>query len=207
MKHRKVFELEKLYNKDASCISCEVVGGASAALSKCEADIMEYQSNQLAPRIQMPAKPFKAKAEEYISKYIRETNTKHNCDVMEMVIEYLSIAFGVSKQATKIRMVELGFENAIGTFTYLDGHYLKPHDFRKGSLKVNQTLSVSAQDVAIQRFFNQKLRKLTENGDYLFVNNHYVYNAPLYVCYDENGHLVLADMRERTWTNAVLFSI
>ena len=27
-KHRKVFELEKLFNADASCISCEVVGGA-----------------------------------------------------------------------------------------------------------------------------------------------------------------------------------
>ena len=29
---------------------------------------------------------------------------------MEMVIEFLSIAFGVSKQVAKIRMVELGFE-------------------------------------------------------------------------------------------------
>lgn len=117
---------------------------------------------------------------------------------MEMVIEFLSIAFGVSKQVAKIRMVELGFENVIGTFTYLGEHYIKPYGFRKVSLKVNQTLSISAQNAAIQRFFNPKLRKLTEKGDYLFIDNHYVYNAPLYVCYDENGHLALADMRERT---------
>lgn len=34
VKHRKVFELEKLYNENASCISCEVVGGAASAVAK-----------------------------------------------------------------------------------------------------------------------------------------------------------------------------
>lgn len=47
---------------------------------------------------------------KYITRFIRETNAKHDFDVMEMVIEFLSIAFGVSKQVAKIRMVELGFE-------------------------------------------------------------------------------------------------
>lgn len=90
-----------------------------------------------------------------------------------------------------IRLVELGFEEAIGTFTYLDGHYVKPHGFRKGSIKVNQTFSLSAQDAAIQRFVNLELRALTESGDYLFVDNHFVYNAPLYIERDENGKLDL----------------
>ena len=56
-KHRKVFELEKLFNADASCISCEVVGGASATIAKQVTEMMERQANQLAPRIQMPAEP------------------------------------------------------------------------------------------------------------------------------------------------------
>ena len=73
VKHRKVFELEKLYNDSASCISCEVVGGAAAAVAKKATEIMERQANQLAPRIQMPAGPFRAKAKEYssLSQYIR----------------------------------------------------------------------------------------------------------------------------------------
>lgn len=84
---------------------------------------------------------------------MRETNAKHTIDVMEQVICALEADFVVSKRAAKIRLVELGFEEAIRTFTYIDGHYVRPHGFRKGSLKINQTFSLSAQDAAIERFF------------------------------------------------------
>lgn len=192
-KHRKVFELEKLFNDDASCISCEVIGGAASSASKQATEMMERQANQLAPRIQMPAGPFRAKANEYITKFMRETNVRHEVDVMEMVITELETVFGVSKQAAKIRLVELGFESAIGTYTFLDGHYVKPHAFRRGSLKVNQTFSISAQDAGVERFLNQELNELTKSGDYLFIDNHFVYNAPLYVDRHENGQLILTE--------------
>lgn len=193
VKHRKVFELEKLYNAEASNISCEVVGGAASAVARSATEQMEKQANQLTPRIQMPAEPFKVKAKEYIARFMRESNARHENEVMEQVITALETAFGVSKQAAKIRLVELGFDAAIGTYTYLDGHYVKPHTFRKGALKINQTFSISAQDAAVERFINQDLRKLTESGDYLFIDNHYVYNAPLYVQHDEDGWLDLTD--------------
>ncbi len=193
VKHTKVFELEKLYNAEASNISCEVVGGAASAVARSATEHMEKQANQLTPRIQMPAEPFKVKAKEYIARFMRESNARHENEVMEQVITALETAFGVSKQAAKIRLVELGFDAAIGTYTYLDGHYVKPHTFRKGALKVNQTFSISAQDAAVERFINQDLRKLTESGDYLFIDNHYVYNAPLYVQHDEDGRLDLTD--------------
>lgn len=193
VKHRKVFELEKLYNADASCISCEVVGGATAMVAKKATEQMERQANQLTPRIQMPAGPFKAKAQEYISKFMREANAKHENEVMEKAIMALERDFCVSKQSAKIRLVELGIESAIGTYTYLDNHYVKPHTFRKGSLRINQTFSLSAEDAAVERFTNPELRQLTESGDYLFIDNHFVYNAPLYVETDETGRLDLTD--------------
>lgn len=193
VKHRKVFELEKLFNDDASCISCEVIGGAKSSATKKTTEMMEWQANQLTPRIQMPAGPFKAKANEYITKFMKETNARHEVDVMEMVIAQLEIVFGVSKQAAKIRLVELGFESAIGTYTFLDNHYVKPHAFRRGSLKVNQTFSISAQDAAIERFCNPELKERTKNGDYLFIDNHYVYNAPLYVSRENNGQLTMTE--------------
>lgn len=101
--------------------------------------------------------------------------------------------FGVSRQAVKIRLVELGFEEAVGTLTYVDGHYVKPHGFRKGAIALNQTFTISAQDAAIQRFVNLELREKTQNGDYLFVDNHFVYNAPLYVTPNADGKLELTD--------------
>ncbi len=160
VKHRKVFLLEKLYNAEASSISCEVVGGAASAVAHSATEQMEKQANQLTPRIQMPAELFKVKAKEYIARFMRESNASHENEVMEQVITALETAFGVSKQAAKIRLVELGFDAAIGTYTYLDGHYVKPYTFRKGALKVNQTFSISAQDAAVERFINQDLRKL-----------------------------------------------
>lgn len=193
VKHRKVFELERLYNANAYNISCEVVGGAESSVLRNATEIMEKQANQLAPRIQMPGGPFRAKASEYIGRFMLEKGTDRPNEVMESVITQLQMDFFVSRQAAKIRLVELGFEEAIGTFTYLDGHYVKPHSFRKGSIKWNQTFSISAQDAAIERFMNAELRDLTKNGDYLFVDNHYVYNAPLYVRIDEYGGLELTE--------------
>ena len=192
-KHRKAFVLERLYNEAASCISCEVVGGAASEISKKSTEFMEKQANQLAPRIQMPQTPFRAKANEYIATFLRETDAQYEMDVMEMVIDQLAVDFGVSRQAAKIRLVELGFDGAIGTFNYVDGQYVRPHGFRKGSIEAYQTFTISAQDAAIQRFSNPELREKTANGDYLFIENHYVYNSPLYVCTDMDGRLILTD--------------
>lgn len=95
VKHKKVFELERLFNSGASHISCEVVGGAASQVAKSATEQMEKQANQLAPRIQMPAEPFRAKANEYIGKFMRETNAKHTIDVMEQVICALEADFVV----------------------------------------------------------------------------------------------------------------
>ena len=183
-KHRKAFKLEQLFNTDASYISCEVVGDADSRISIKSTKYMEKQANQLAPRIQMPKEPFTIKAKEYIAYFMKQTDARHTVDVMEMVIRALERDYGVSRQAVKIRLVELGFEEAIGTFNYVDGHYVKPHGFRKGAIKVNQTFTLSAQDAAVQRFMNLELREKTANGNYLFVDNHFVYNAPLKVVID-----------------------
>lgn len=191
IKHRKAFLLEKIYNNELSNISCKVVGGGISPLKKDATVFMEQQANRLTPMIQMPAKPFRAKAVEYISLYMKETGALHENEVMEYVIDRLATEYVVSRQAAKFRLIDLGFESAIGTFTYVDGHYVRPHGFAKGKLSYNQTFTIPAQDAAIQRFVNDELRELTKDGDYLFVENHYVYNAPLYVERDLTGRLRL----------------
>lgn len=96
---------------------------------------MERQANQLAPRIQMPAGPFRAKAKEYINKFMRESGAGHESQIMERVIEVLRTDFVVSKQAVKIRLVELGFDQAIGTYTYLDGHYVNSREVQSSQIR------------------------------------------------------------------------
>lgn len=191
-KHRKAFELERLYNSSATKIKCQVAGGIKNS-NKEATDWMEWQANALAPRIQMPLAMFKTKAFELIKEYRQQSGTTELIDVMESVIDALATFFCVSRIAAKIRMIDAGYEEAIGTFTYLDGRYIKPHGFKKGSLKRNQTFSLSAKDAAVERIVNLELRALTDNGDYLFIDNHYVYNAPMYIQVGENGKLDLTD--------------
>lgn len=193
IEHRKAFALARLYNSDITNISCEVSGGTEVTFGGRSSVFMEMQANQLAPRIQMPAGPFKERAQELIVQFLHNTRLPHYIDVMEMVIDRLAFEFGVSRQAAKIRMVDLGFEEAIGTFTYIGGHYVKPYAFAKGACKFNQTFAISAKDAAIQRYMSPELNALIASEDYLFVDNHFVYNAPLYLQKNENGKLELTE--------------
>ena len=186
-KHYKAFKLAQLYNKEASCISCETTEDLNIPNNKNSGWFMEWQANQLSPRIQMPAKPFKSKAEEYINKHVKSLvieNPNRNVykhEVMESVIKELASDFEVSIQSAKIRLIELGFEDAIGTFNYVDGHYVKPHSFKKGSIELNQTFTISLWDAFAESVRNIDLKEKLDTGNYVFCENHFVLNAPFYV--------------------------
>lgn len=110
---------------------------------------------------------------------------------MEAVIEQLSIDFVVSKQAAKIRMVELGYESAVGTFTYVDGHYVPPHSYSKGAISRNQTFTISGQDAAIQRACQPSSPFPHTRGQITFSSKTIMFLAPLYVEKGQDGHLQL----------------
>ena len=190
-KHRKAFELERLYNENATQIKCLVVGGVKDAKVWTPTDWMEWQANALTPRIQMPFTQSKVKAAELIGEYMRRYPGSALIDIMEPVIDELALFFGVSRMAAKIRMVDLGYEEAIGTFTYIDGRYVKPHTFKKGELERNQTFSISERDAIVESFMNPALREKVQSGRYLFVDSHICMNHPKYITADDVGNLCL----------------
>ena len=187
VKHRKAFELERLFNQDATQIKCLVKGGTKDSSTRTAADWMEWQANTLAPKIQMPQGSFKTKAYEFIHKYQRLKSTTELVDVMEPVIDELATFFVVSRQAAKIRLIDLGFEEAIGAFTYIDGKYVKPHAFKKGSLKRNQTFCISADDAEVISFSDIRLNSQSQKGAYVYVDSHMCLNDAKYIMRDENG--------------------
>jgi sulfur relay (sulfurtransferase) DsrC/TusE family protein len=192
-KHRKAFELERLYNENATQIKCQVVGGIKDSKATTATDWMEWQANALAPRIQMPYTQAKIKAAEFIRKYLKLFPGCEPIDIMEPVIDEMASFFCVSRFAAKIRMVDLGFEEAIGTFTYIDGRYVKPHAFKPGTLKRNQTYSISERDAVFESSLNLILREKIQSGNYLFVDSHFCINDPRYIAYDEHGQAFLTD--------------
>lgn len=190
-KHRKAFELERLYNENATQIKCLVVGGVKDSKVWSPTDRMEWQANSLTPRIQMPFTQAKIKAAELIREYTRRFPGSASIDIMEPVIDEMALFFGVSRMAAKIRMVDLGFEEAIGTFTYIDGQYVKPHAFKKGTLEKNQTFSISERDAIVESALNPILHEKIKSGNYLFVDSHFCINDTKYITADDTGSLSL----------------
>lgn len=190
--HRKAFELERLYNSSASRIKCQVVGGIKDG-DRDSTDWMEWHANALAPRIQMPLSTFKTKAFEFSKQFKKEAGTSELIDVIEPVIEALSTFFCVSRLAAKIRMIDAGYEEAIGAFIYIDGGYVKTHKVNKGTLQSNQTFSISLVDAMIQKVINPQLNSIIEDGVYQFVDSHFVLNHPKYLMQDLLGQTILTD--------------
>lgn len=192
-RHRKAFKLEQLYNSEASQIRCLVVGGVKDSTVRSANDWMEWQANTLAPRIQMPLGTFKIKASEYIKQFRKERGTFELVDVMEPAIDALATFFCVSRQAAKIRMVDAGYEEAIGAFTFIDGRYVPPHAFKKGSIGKNQTFSISVEDAAIIDFSNAELAEQISRGAYVFVDSHICLNKPKYVARQDDGGVCMTE--------------
>lgn len=181
--HQKAFELERLYNENLSRIRCNVVGGIEESYSDATS-WMEWQANALAPKLQMPLVSFKLKASEIAKKYKNEYSYY---EMMPFLIEELSVFFNTSKQATKLRLIDAGYEEARGALIYLDGHYVEPHNIKKNELAQNQTYSISAKDAAILVATNSEIRDATQKGEYQFVDNHFIKNDPKYVEKDITG--------------------
>lgn len=190
--HKKAFALEQLFNEDASLVRCKVTGGIEGK-SDDGTRWMEWQANALAPKIQMPLIPFKRKTLELIQRYRKETGLFELCDLMQPIIEALAEFFAVSRMAAKIRLLDVGYEEAAGAFTYIDGHYIQPYAYKKGALKVNQTYSIPARDAAILSAANMTLRENIRDGSYSYVDSHYVLNHPKYLYRDENNTVRMTD--------------
>ena len=186
--HRKVFLLERLYNKNITKIECMIDGDASADGNVTSVKQMEIQANMLAPRLLMPLKPFKRKVAEILNRMIGGNPSIKPIDVMEVLIDELAIFYCVSREAAKIRMVEAGYEEAIGVFNYIDGHYAAPHCFKKGSITRMQTFCIGAADAGILYYQDENFRKEIDSGKYLYVDSHFVLNSPDYIRTNEDGY-------------------
>lgn len=90
----------------------------------------------------MPIKQTRQKAEELIEKNKRILQTDNMAEIMESVIFELSDFYEVSKQAAKIRMIDLGYTEAIGVFTYIDDRYISNYTFKRSALKKGQTFTI-----------------------------------------------------------------
>jgi hypothetical protein len=156
-------------------------------------DLMEWQASSLAPRILMPAKMVYVRFQEEWKTISADYPNALKGRIMELVIERLADFFKVSKQAAKIRLIEIGVDNAAGTSNYINGKYYPSFYFKSHSLEKNQTYVIDFLDAVIQIRTNPKLRELSRQGKLAYANGMVVLNQKKYVSLDENGETVLTE--------------
>jgi len=195
LKHRKHIELRRAAGADVSRISCQVteVPPETNKRKRTDTEWMEWHANALAPRILMPRKPFKQKADELIAWYKKNNSTDRLSDVLVDVIIELSNFFQVSILSAKIRLIDVGFSEAAGALEFVDGQYVPTHSFKAGTIGEKQTYTVPMKEGLIQYAVNPAFAAVIDKGDFVFIDGHYVINAPKYVAVNPFGVLEMTD--------------
>jgi len=89
------------------------------------------------------------------------------------------------------------FEGNIGAYNRVDGSYVRPYRFKKGSLKSDETYSVSYNDVLDVLFQNSRIVEGLIYKNYVFVENHICISDYKYITKDIFGKLVLTEYARR----------
>lgn len=155
-------------------------------------DWMEWQANGIAPHILMPAKTARLKIDEMLRKYqINFENPDSGYRIEELIFE-LSEFYGMSKQATKIRMRELGYNFVDGVLSYVNGRHITPFAFNWVEIGANQTFTIPASDMIKAYCFDKNFRKAIDSGNFVYIDGHVCINFEKYICRTEDGVFLTA---------------
>jgi len=184
-KHRMYAAIKYiLYGKDFVACRCP---SSMAYPSKSESwtDIqrMEWQANNMAPRILMPISTFRVKVNDLYQEYDYQ-NSELKPQVLTCIAEELAKFYGVSKQSVLIRMMEVGYKEASSIYQYNE--------------KDKRHIYVSKSDAFYEYCANKEFRKLVDSGNFRYVDGYFVINDETFLHLDDNGIYTLTDY---AWAN------
>ena len=149
-----------------------------------DAQRMEWQANKMAPRILMPIQTFSVKAQELYEKYDYK-NASDKVVVLEAIIDELAAFYKVSKQSAKIRLIDIGHEEAASVYNF--DNVPEP--------KFN---IISHRDAFYEYVDNPEFRSILDSGLFVYCNSYFVINDPKYVHRSKNGRYSMTDY---AWKN------
>lgn len=179
--HRHAYELEHIFNGNVARIQCETTGIIREGGFRSSTDWMEWQANGIAACILMPEKQFRIAEHRAQDLFIIEKKDIHLVDVMPQIIDALAETYGVSKQAVRIRLIDLGITDAAGAYDWFDGKYMRPYAFSKEVNPGNTTFNIGFKDFICQTFFSPSVKEEVNKGSYVYVESHVCLNDTKYI--------------------------
>ena len=165
-------------------IQCSIGSNAKDSEKWKAVDWMEWQANGVAPHILMPTNTAKIKISELVEKYHIHFDGTDGYQIEEMISE-LADFYGLSKQAVKMRIREMGYAEIDGAFTYVNGQYVTPFSFDASALSDNQSFTISSADLFKAYCLNKDFRKAIDTGRFVYIEGH--------VCLDNEKYIVRSD--------------
>ena len=135
---------------------------------------MEWQANNLAPRILMPLESFKKKVDELYLKYDFE-HSELKLAALTTIADDLAKFFVVSRQSALIRMTETGYPEAQMVLQQFDDNNV--HSY------------ISLEDVFYEYSNNRDFRKLLDSGKFRYVEGYVIINDDKYVNCNNKLHI------------------
>ena len=139
---------------------------------------MEWQANNLAPRILMPLATFKMKVNELYQKYgYASTGIPANEMILDVVSTELASFYAVSKQSVLLRMQEAGYSEAMVIYRYVPTS--------------REHFCIEEEDAFFSYSTNTALRELVDSRLFVYVQKHFVINDSLYIARTVDGRMEL----------------
>lgn len=116
-RHQPYHVLMKIIGADDNlgcAIQCQIASNTTDSDKWKAVDWMEWQAKGVAPKILMPAKTARMKIDEILAEY--GGSEKAGIAAYENVIDELAELFDVSRQAAKVRLIDLGYTKAEGAY-------------------------------------------------------------------------------------------
>lgn len=171
-----------------------------------DAEIMEWQARNIAPRILMPKNTTLVKVKEFLAKH-NYSNDKYAA--VKETIEELSEFFEVSKQSAVIRMVDFGYEVAREFYNYNNEIDFSP--YKQRNFKINQrglskktVQKISSKEAYEEYRRNKVFREIIHSGAFKYINGFFVINDKKYIASDEEGKQILTEYAETHMSECVL---
>lgn len=157
------------------------VDQSSKSSKRDEIDWVEWQARMGTVRRRMPRSIVRKKVKERYKHYRSVKPLLSERDITELVINDLALEFHVSKEMAKIRMIEVGYEDARGAMVFVDGKYAPAHRTSTGVHPRNISYVISSFDAARLYAEDDQFHQVLNSGRFAFVDNFFCIDSPEFI--------------------------
>lgn len=190
-KHQKYYRLLEILESESETMSCDiepiVFDDSMTPIQKAHF-YAECQADALAFRVAMP----KTLVEEALQKIEENSKPyKYKTDYYEDIVKKFSQLFGVSRDISKQRLRQLGYDWADSIFLRVNNKYYDSFSFAPGTLKENETFIIDRANYEKLISEDKKVAELINSRMYIYLGYVVcVFDAKYIIPVRKNGKVV-----------------